>query len=261
MPDITVATNGKDAQILERVISHHDEILGAIRLRHDALITAVNGGRDFIQARDNLAAYCLSELIPHATAEETTLYPAAASDPQLRTLVASMLVEHQLLVEVVDQLGQASQPGQAAAAAGGLWTLISSHVVKENEYVLPAIAASNDASLAELVQDLSQLIAGEASEASEATPAASAGGGGCGCGCAHTDETPELDVRDVPHAIRHATVFGALEAVAPGSSLILVAPHDPLPLLNQINDRHPNQFSVSYLERGPEAWRLELSRS
>lgn len=49
----------------------------------------------------------------------------------------------------------------------------------------------------------------------------------CGCGCAHEDGAPELDVRAIPHAIRHATVFGALGAIKPGQSMVLVAPHDP----------------------------------
>ena len=87
--------------------------------------------------------------------------------------------------------------------------------------------------------------------------------GGCGgvCGCGGTEETaePELDVREVPHALRHATVFGALDAVPAGTAMVLVAPHDPLPLLAQIEQRSPGTFSVEYLERGPEAWRLRLS--
>jgi uncharacterized protein (DUF2249 family) len=64
----------------------------------------------------------------------------------------------------------------------------------------------------------------------------------------------------VPHAIRHATIFGALDAVAPGRGLVLVAPHDPLPLLAQIEQRSPGAFDVSYIERGPDAWRLQLVR-
>ncbi|HET9859316.1 MAG TPA: DUF2249 domain-containing protein [Nocardioidaceae bacterium] len=71
---------------------------------------------------------------------------------------------------------------------------------------------------------------------------------------------PELDARVVPHAIRHATIFGALEAVAPGDGMVLVAPHDPLPLLAQIEQRSPGVFAVEYLERGPEAWRIAFVR-
>ena len=44
------------------------------------------------------------------------------------------------------------------------------------------------------------------------------------------------------------------------STGVLVAPHDPLPLLAQLEQRAPQQFEVSYLERGPEAWRIQLVR-
>lgn len=83
----------------------------------------------------------------------------------------------------------------------------------------------------------------------------------CGCGCTDDDGAPELDVRAIPHAIRHATVFGALGAIPPGGSLVLVAPHDPKPLLRQIDEREAGAIDVSYLESGPEAWRLRLRRS
>ncbi|GAA1531392.1 DUF2249 domain-containing protein [Nocardioides humi] len=82
--------------------------------------------------------------------------------------------------------------------------------------------------------------------------------GDCGCEEEHGD--PVLDVRPVPHAIRHATVFGALSAIRSGRAMVLVAPHDPLPLLAQIADRENGAIEVSYLQRGPEAWRLRLAR-
>ena len=40
----------------------------------------------------------------------------------------------------------------------------------------------------------------------------------------------------------------------------LVAPHDPKPLLAQIAGREGEAVEVTYLERGPEAWTLRLSR-
>ena len=64
----------------------------------------------------------------------------------------------------------------------------------------------------------------------------------------------------MPHAIRHATIFGALDGIGSGEALVLVAPHDPVPLLAQLEQRSPGVFAVSYLERGPEAWRLRLLR-
>ncbi|MEO5651889.1 MAG: DUF2249 domain-containing protein [Marmoricola sp.] len=84
-----------------------------------------------------------------------------------------------------------------------------------------------------------------------------------GCGCHEQEATglPELDARAIPHAIRHATIFGALDGVAPGRGLVLVAPHDPLPLLAQLEQRAPGDFAIEYLERGPESWRLSMVRT
>ncbi len=81
--------------------------------------------------------------------------------------------------------------------------------------------------------------------------------GACGCGEAVGD-APELDVRAIPHAIRHATVFGAWSVIPQGGSLVLVAPHDPKPLLAQLADLGP--ITVTYLDEGPDAWRLRITR-
>ncbi|HSO64907.1 MAG TPA: DUF2249 domain-containing protein [Ornithinibacter sp.] len=89
-------------------------------------------------------------------------------------------------------------------------------------------------------------------------PGGHAAADSCGCGEADTD-APVLDVRTIPHAIRHATVFGAWSAIPAGGSLVIVAPHDPKPLLAQLADRGP--LSVTYLAEGPDAWRLQLTRA
>lgn len=83
--------------------------------------------------------------------------------------------------------------------------------------------------------------------------------GGCGCGETH-DALPELDARVIPHAIRHASIKGALGSLQPGSGMVLVAPHDPVPLLQQVEAEAPGRYSVDYLERGPETWRLAFVR-
>jgi uncharacterized protein (DUF2249 family) len=82
----------------------------------------------------------------------------------------------------------------------------------------------------------------------------------CTCGDAEATGYPELDARLLPHAIRHDAIFGVLDAVQPGGGLVLIAPHDPLPLLAQLEERAPGAFTVSYLTRGPDAWRVQLSR-
>lgn len=86
-----------------------------------------------------------------------------------------------------------------------------------------------------------------------------ASGGGCACG--HEDENEiELDARQIPHAIRHATIFGALGGIASGFSLDLLADHRPNPLVAQLEQRHPGEFTVAFVEDGPELWRLRFTR-
>lgn len=84
--------------------------------------------------------------------------------------------------------------------------------------------------------------------------------GSSGCGCTPTTDLPELDARVIPHAVRHGAIKGALSQLAPGGGMVLVAPHDPVPLLHQIDEEHPDTYAVDYLDRGPEAWRLRFVR-
>ena len=88
------------------------------------------------------------------------------------------------------------------------------------------------------------------------------GCGGHDCTCGEVDEPghPELDTRVIPHAIRHATIFGALDGVRPGAGMVVVTSHDPLPLIAQLDQRAPGVFGMDYLERGPEVWRLLFVR-
>ncbi len=92
----------------------------------------------------------------------------------------------------------------------------------------------------------------------EAAPGAPGAGhaGACGCGEAATG-APELDVRTIPHSIRHAAVLGAWSAIPAGGSLVLLAPHDPQPLLGELAELGP--ITVTYLHRGPDAWRLRVT--
>jgi uncharacterized protein (DUF2249 family) len=84
--------------------------------------------------------------------------------------------------------------------------------------------------------------------------------GGCGCGCAAEPEVPELDVTKVPKLIRHAAVLGGVGGLKPGQAFVIAVPHDPLPLLKQIERQFADSVTADYLTRGPEVWRVQLSR-
>ncbi len=73
-------------------------------------------------------------------------------------------------------------------------------------------------------------------------------------------EAPVLVVKSLPKPLRHGAVIGAFESLAPGATMIVVEPHDPTPLLDQIRDRFPGGVDMEYVERGPQEWRVRLIR-
>jgi uncharacterized protein (DUF2249 family)/iron-sulfur cluster repair protein YtfE (RIC family) len=271
MSTIVVATSAADAQAVEAVERHHAQLAGALAVQVEALIDAASLGDlpGAGAASDALVRWCDTELVPHALAEEEAMYPRAHEDARARLLVDAMLAEHQDLVALVEAIRQATGPVRAAASAQALRSLFDSHLVKENEQILPLLAGSGEVSLAVILEGMHELLGGQEHAdqlgSSERSADAEGAGGGCGgeCGCGHQDSAgvlPELDARAVPHALRHATIFGALDSVAAGGGMVLVAPHDPLPLLAQVEQRSPGLFSVDYLERGPQAWRVRFIR-
>jgi uncharacterized protein (DUF2249 family) len=275
MSVLTLASAPEDATALQGAEAHHARLAGELAGRVRLLFTAVDrdpGAAERIHA--GLVAFCDRSLLPHAAAEEAALYPAAHHMREARLLIESLIGEHRCLTALVDALRAAPRPADAVADARALQVLFEEHLAKENGLVLPLLAMTPEVSLAELLADMHHRLANDSStkdpqedqhnkeghDMHERQIEETGGcGGACGCGGAEEANEPELDVRDVPHAMRHATVLGALDAVPAGTAMVLIAHHDPLPLLAQIEQRTPGVFAVEYLERGPEAWRLRLS--
>jgi uncharacterized protein (DUF2249 family)/iron-sulfur cluster repair protein YtfE (RIC family) len=268
MDDVVIATSAADAAASVAVEQHHAQLSGSLGLRVEGLVAAAANRNEEVaqRAREELVAWCRTELVPHALAEEQAMYPVAQARIEGRLLVDGMLAEHVVITGLVEELDRITDPVRAAAAAKALQTLFESHLAKENELVLPLLVGAPDVSLAEILGGMHELLGGHESgheHDHEAGASAQSGCGGhtCSCGEAEGAGYPELDARAVPHAIRHATIFGALDSVRPGEGMLLVAPHDPLPLLAQIEQRSPGAFEVDYVERGPEAWRLTFVRT
>ena len=70
----------------------------------------------------------------------------------------------------------------------------------------------------------------------------------------------EIDVRSLVPAQRHRRIFELINELAIGDTFVLVNDHDPKPLYYQLEAEYPHQFSWTYLERGPEIWRIEIGR-
>ncbi len=263
MENVVIASSEADIKAAEAVEQHHAQMAGTLAVRVEALVAAAAAG-DRARAEDArsvLVGWCEQDLVPHALAEERTMYPAARAKVEAKLLVEGMLEEHNVITGLVQLLASTTDPVRAASAAKALQVAFENHLSKENDLVLPLLVAAPDVSVADLLGGMHELLGGE-DHGHPAEESHHAGSEGHHCNCGEEDDAgyPELDARAVPHAIRHATIFGALDAVRPGSGMVLVAPHDPLPLLKQVEDRAPGAFEVSYLERGPEAWRLAFVR-
>jgi uncharacterized protein (DUF2249 family) len=253
--DITVVTSRQDAATLDDVRQHHAELAEVLATRVEMLLaTVAAGGEAFEDARRRVGDIVTSELAVHTKAAEESLYPAAAQIPSARLLIQGMLAENRALTTLMDQFLRSTAPIRTAAIGYALRVLVDALITQENELVLPLLAAHPTVSLTEAAREYRD-------HRPAGVPAAAHRTGEGSCGCSAPDGgKPELDVRGLPHAIRHATAVGAFDAVPPGSSLLLIAPHDPLPLLRQLHRRSPGQLDVTYLERGPVRWRLDIAR-
>ena len=123
------------------------------------------------------------------------------------------------------------------------------------------------------------LVSAESVSSPTATTGGGCGCGGCGCGAGGGDAaqqdavTPDaatdaqavqpgdLDVRALPHAQRHERIFGAVAALLPGESFVLVNDHDPARLRHHLELREPGQIGWTPLAEGPQAWRVRISRA
>ena len=73
-------------------------------------------------------------------------------------------------------------------------------------------------------------------------------------------DIPTLNASEIPHAVRHGAIHGALGTLNVGESMILIAPHDPLPLLKEVEHREES-FELKYLKKEPEDVHIEFTRT
>ena len=76
-----------------------------------------------------------------------------------------------------------------------------------------------------------------------------------------TASTRELDVRPVEPKHRYETIMASYEALPAGGTLHLIVDHDPECMYYTLEaTRGAEAFAFDYLERGPEVWRVNVTR-
>lgn len=69
-----------------------------------------------------------------------------------------------------------------------------------------------------------------------------------------------LDVRAIQPQDRHRTVFEAFDRLPLGGAVILSNDHDPRALFHQMTATRAGELDWTYLESGPEWWRVRIGR-
>ncbi|WP_193071469.1 DUF2249 domain-containing protein [Brevibacterium sp. FME37] len=263
MSNVMFTSNEAEADVVNDIEQNYAEHSGAIAAKTEALIAAVaRGDESWESARDDLSTWAATSVTSALNAESAHVLAAAKQLTETRPLAEAIDAETNILTSLLRDVAGAEDGVRAAASARATRSVFDLHAENMTARLVPLLAGESSVSLADL---WAQVTSDSSNEAHDPDPLSSAPADdhahSCTCGESDGPEHPELDVRTVPHAIRHATVFGALDSVSPGDGMVLVAPHDPLPLLAQIDQRYSGGFSVEYLQRGPEAWRLDFVRA
>lgn len=159
--NIEVATNEPDAAAVAAMLAHHGELARSLDLLVSAIIDAVADAVPAVELetrRTGLAEFCTSDLLPHAQAEEQALYPTARANPGAKLLVDTMINEHRSLEQLVNLVRDEPVPVRLAAAAYTLQYLFGLHLLKENDVILPMLAADPVVSLAGLLDGMHELL-------------------------------------------------------------------------------------------------------
>lgn len=71
----------------------------------------------------------------------------------------------------------------------------------------------------------------------------------------------DLDVRQLVPAQRHILILETCTQLPVGDAIVLVNDHDPKPLYYQFEAEFPGKFGWTYLQSGPEVWRVQIART
>ncbi len=97
LKESAAVSNLADEEAAAAIRAHHVGLNEDLRARVATLGNAVRSGSDHTLAQDAVVAYLDGELLPHAAAEETALYPAGDTG-MTAMLVRAMRDEHRNLV-------------------------------------------------------------------------------------------------------------------------------------------------------------------
>jgi uncharacterized protein (DUF2249 family)/hemerythrin-like domain-containing protein len=237
------------SQISEAMHNHHQEMMNTLT-NH---VTAIAEGLPEADPR-GLVSFLTGDLLPHAIGEEQHMYPAI--DPLVRDHgrpTATMTIDHEFIQEYIRHIQETvheleSTPAEARPAVQArlrrlslqIEAIFQLHLEKEERVYIPLFEQYLP------VAEQQRILDGMHETYDSAAPAPAA---------------ITLDVRPMPPARRHSTIFETFAGLGAGAAFVLVNDHDPKPLYYQFKVEHAGEFTWDYLEQGPEVWRVRIGKT
>ncbi len=138
-------------EALDAMLRHHQSLVNDVGRFVAQLADRRKGPTGFESARAELLAFLSEEVIPHALAEEATVYKTAMAIEELRPTVRDMTSEHRTLIDASEALAGAANVTAAIDVATRIESLFSHHVERANVVLLPALFNSG-VDLADLIK-------------------------------------------------------------------------------------------------------------
>lgn len=164
---------------MNAILTHHAQLETAVAAAAVSVGDAAERLVDVAPHRDAFVLLMLQEVLPHASAEERTLYAVGADLPETAVLVRAMVAEHRRLEGLVAELARAGTSVSMAGQATAIRVLFEAHLAKENDQLLPALVDA-EVNLARLLDGMHEILGAPA--AGVVSDAVSDEPGGCGCG-------------------------------------------------------------------------------
>jgi len=235
------------SSVQEAMHNHHQEMVATLE-KHVAALVDKSGNAKPAELVDFLN----NELIPHAQAEETYLYPAV--DPLIKahgSATATMSIDHEFIQNYVREIEAATAlldntPNEnqtlirqnLARLALQLQGIFLLHLEKEERIYLPLFEHYTST-------EEQERILNNMHESGTEQPIVKV----------------TVDVRQIAPPQRHPLIFQTFHSLQNGEAFRLINDHDPKPLFYQFKYELEGQFTWEYVESGPQVWQVIVGKT
>ncbi len=141
--------------VAQKMREHHALMARQLHILADNVLTQKE---QWETARNEVGAYLTDDILPHAAAEEATIYRVGSETESLKGLIESMLFEHGIIRETRDRLLAAPKWEEALVLGTEAARLFDVHAEKENRFIIAVLEPRNDIDLASVLGDMHHLL-------------------------------------------------------------------------------------------------------